>query len=134
MEQPSGYEHGDPSKKVWKLKRALYGLVEAPRLWYETLNKTILDFGFVRTSVDPCLYVIRCESHIVIMGVFVDDFLLFGTQSSIVDEVKIMLVNRFKTKTLGLARWVLGMRLQQTESAYILDQTQYSRDVLARFR
>jgi hypothetical protein len=45
-----------------------------------------------------------------------------------------MLASKFKTKDLGVARWVLGMRLVQTASFYSLDQIQYARDVLARFR
>jgi hypothetical protein len=30
---------GDPRKKVLRLKKAIYGFVEAPRLWYETLSR-----------------------------------------------------------------------------------------------
>ncbi|CEO97579.1 hypothetical protein PBRA_000924 [Plasmodiophora brassicae] len=45
-----------------------------------------------------------------------------------------MLSTRFKTKNMGPARWVLGMRLTQTASTIVLDQDQYLRDVLHRFR
>jgi hypothetical protein len=134
VEQPCGFEQGDPVKKVWRLKKALYGLVEAPRLWYETLHKVLEEFGFVRINGDPCLYVVHRGTHIVILGVFVDDFLIFGTSERLVEEVKAMLASKFKTKDLGVARWVLGMRLVQTASFYSLDQIQYARDVLARFR
>ena len=133
VEQPSGYENGNPAKKVWKLKKALYGLVEAPRLWYETLNQALMSFGFKRITGDPCLYVLKRECQIVILGVFVDDFLVFGTSESMVSEVKSMLGKRFKTKDLGTARWVLGMKLMQSTHEYVLDQTQYLKDVLIRY-
>ncbi|CEO95917.1 hypothetical protein PBRA_004607 [Plasmodiophora brassicae] len=50
---------------VWRLKKALYGLVEAPRLWYETPHHCLADFGFRRALGDPGLYVLRRGSHIV---------------------------------------------------------------------
>jgi hypothetical protein len=134
VEQPVGYANGDPAKKVWRLKKALYGLVEAPRLWYETLNSVLTEFGFTRTTGDPCLYILRRVKQIVILGVFVDDFLVYGTSDKMVEEVKKMLGSRFKTKDLGVARWVLGMRLMQTANAYVLDQSQYLRDVVVRYR
>ena len=134
VEQPSGYESGDPSKKVWRLKRALYGLVEAPRLWYETLNEALTTSGFVRITGDPCLFVLRRGPQIVVLGVFVDDFLVFGTSEKMVTKVKEMLGSRFKTKDLGHARWVLGMRLLQTATDYTLDQSQYLKDVLHRYQ
>ena len=133
VEQPAGFERGNRKKKVWRLKKALYGLVEAPRLWYLTLSKALLEFGFLQMTSDPCLYILRRGSHIVVMGVFVDDFILFGTLEALVNEVKAMLASKFKTKDLGKARWVLGMRLMQTASAYVLDQAQYTASVIARF-
>ena len=134
VEQPTGYAKGDPKKKVWRLKKALYGLVEAPRLWYETLKSVLLKYGFKRITGDPCLYVLRRGWHIVILGVFVDDFLTFGTSEELVKEIKNMLGANSNTKDLGRARWVLGMRLRQLATEYILDQAQYAKDVLSRYK
>ncbi|MCI60520.1 retrovirus-related Pol polyprotein from transposon TNT 1-94, partial [Trifolium medium] len=39
MEQPQGFESGDPSL-VCKLHKALYGLKQAPRQWFERLQAT----------------------------------------------------------------------------------------------
>jgi Reverse transcriptase (RNA-dependent DNA polymerase) len=133
VEQPTRFDEGDRTRKVWKLKKALYGLVEAPRLWYETLNRALEEYGMHRLTGDPCVYFLREESHVVILGVFVDDFLVFGTSLEMVKRIKTMLGTRFKTKDLGLARWVLGMRLRQDENAYLLDQQQYLKDVLDKF-
>lgn len=43
IEQPTGYEVDDCAKKVGRLKKALYGLTEAPQLWFETFNKVLVD-------------------------------------------------------------------------------------------
>ena len=73
---------------------------------------------------EPCLHVFWRGINIVILGVYVDDFLIFGTSDILVEEVKTMLFSDVKITDLVAALWVLGMRRRQTESAYILDQAQ----------
>nr|GFB76245.1 putative ribonuclease H-like domain-containing protein [Tanacetum cinerariifolium] len=41
--QPLGFEDLDHPDKVYKVVKALYGLHQAPRAWYETLAKYLLD-------------------------------------------------------------------------------------------
>ncbi|GJW35653.1 putative ribonuclease H-like domain-containing protein [Tanacetum coccineum] len=46
--QPPGFEDPHFSDKVYKVEKALYGLHQAPRAWYETLSTYLLDNGFHR--------------------------------------------------------------------------------------
>ncbi|GJS71936.1 putative ribonuclease H-like domain-containing protein [Tanacetum coccineum] len=46
--QPPGFEDLDFPDRVYKVEKALYGLHEAPRAWYETLSTYLLDNGFQR--------------------------------------------------------------------------------------
>ncbi|GJW51078.1 putative ribonuclease H-like domain-containing protein [Tanacetum coccineum] len=46
--QPSGFEDLEFPEKVYKVEKALYGLHQAPRAWYETLSTYLLDNGFQR--------------------------------------------------------------------------------------
>nr|GEU56765.1 putative ribonuclease H-like domain-containing protein [Tanacetum cinerariifolium] len=50
--QPPGFEDRDYPDKVYKVEKALYGLHQAPRTWYETLAKYLLDNGFHRGKID----------------------------------------------------------------------------------
>nr|GEU62271.1 hypothetical protein [Tanacetum cinerariifolium] len=43
--QPSGFEDPDYPDKVYKVVKALYGLHQAPRAWYETLTNYLLENG-----------------------------------------------------------------------------------------
>mmetsp|Transcript_7689 Transcript_7689/g.18846 ORF Transcript_7689/g.18846 Transcript_7689/m.18846 type:complete len:91 (+) Transcript_7689:3482-3754(+) len=70
MECPKGYER--PGKCI-RLKKALYGLKEAPRAWNDTLHKHLTEHGFRRSKVDPCLY-FHDEKQLWV-GVIVDDIL-----------------------------------------------------------
>ncbi|GJV68172.1 putative ribonuclease H-like domain-containing protein [Tanacetum coccineum] len=46
--QPSGFEDLDFPNRVYKVEKALYGLHQAPRAWYETLSTNLLNNGFQR--------------------------------------------------------------------------------------
>nr|GEU68356.1 hypothetical protein [Tanacetum cinerariifolium] len=53
--QPPGFKDPDFSDKVYKVEKALYGLHQAPRAWYETLSTYLLDNGFQRVDAREIL-------------------------------------------------------------------------------
>nr|GEW93897.1 hypothetical protein [Tanacetum cinerariifolium] len=55
--QPPGFEDPDYPNKVYKVVKALYGLHQAPRAWYETLAKYLLENGFQRGKIDHTLFI-----------------------------------------------------------------------------
>lgn len=54
---PQGYETYDSfgNLLVWLLLRALYGLKQSPRLWYQELIQFLLGHGFRTLPSDPCV-------------------------------------------------------------------------------
>ncbi|GJV91475.1 putative ribonuclease H-like domain-containing protein [Tanacetum coccineum] len=57
--QPPGFEDPDFPDRVYKVEKALYGLHQAPRAWYETLSTYLLDNGFQRGKIDKTLFIRR---------------------------------------------------------------------------
>ncbi|GJT33215.1 putative ribonuclease H-like domain-containing protein [Tanacetum coccineum] len=57
--QPPGFEDPYFPNKVYKVEKALYGLHQAPRAWYETLSTYLLDNGFQRGKIDKTLFIKR---------------------------------------------------------------------------
>nr|GEY51331.1 hypothetical protein [Tanacetum cinerariifolium] len=55
--QPPGFEDPDYPDKVYKVVKALYGLHQAPRAWYETLANYLLENGFQRGKIDQTLFI-----------------------------------------------------------------------------
>ncbi|GJU37408.1 putative ribonuclease H-like domain-containing protein [Tanacetum coccineum] len=55
--QPPGFEDPDFPDRVYKVEKALYGLHQAPRAWYETLSTYLLDNGFQRGKIDKTLFI-----------------------------------------------------------------------------
>ncbi|GKA29698.1 retrovirus-related pol polyprotein from transposon TNT 1-94, partial [Tanacetum coccineum] len=48
VQQPPGFKSSEFPNHVCKLDKALYGLIQAPRAWYETLSKFLTQHKFVR--------------------------------------------------------------------------------------
>ena len=54
--------------------RWVYGLNDSPSAWSKTLNQALLDVGFERSRLDPCLYFLREAGQLTgAFGVHVDD-------------------------------------------------------------
>ena len=62
-----------------ELRRSLYGLKQAGRLWRQMLHARLSDAGYVRCVSDMCLYHKRDGEELVVVGVYVDDLLATGT-------------------------------------------------------
>nr|GEV87450.1 hypothetical protein [Tanacetum cinerariifolium] len=57
--KPPGFEDPDYPDKVYKVVKAVYGLHQAPRSWYETLANYLLENGFQRGKIDHTLFIKR---------------------------------------------------------------------------
>ncbi|GJW99093.1 retrovirus-related pol polyprotein from transposon TNT 1-94 [Tanacetum coccineum] len=57
--QPPGFEDPDFLNRVYKVEKALYGLHQALRAWYETLSTYMLDNGFQRRKIDKTIFIKR---------------------------------------------------------------------------
>nr|GEU58137.1 putative ribonuclease H-like domain-containing protein [Tanacetum cinerariifolium] len=69
--QPPGFEDPDHPDKVYKVVRALYGLHQAPRAWYETLATYLLENGFQRGTIDQTLFIKKQKGHILLVQIYV---------------------------------------------------------------
>jgi hypothetical protein len=59
--------------------KILYGLEEAPRIWYFTYRKQLVDAGFTVANWDPCLFLLKKDGELQGMaGVHVDDTMMAG--------------------------------------------------------
>ena len=61
-------EAKQPPYMAARLKRAAYGLNDAPRLWWNRLDKALLDFGLVPTRADRCCYILYDKAEPVLTG------------------------------------------------------------------
>ncbi|GKG20308.1 uncharacterized mitochondrial protein-like protein, partial [Tanacetum coccineum] len=57
--QPPGFKDQDFPNRVYKVEKALYGLHQALRAWYETLLTYLLDNRFQRGKINKTLFIKR---------------------------------------------------------------------------
>nr|GEX46691.1 hypothetical protein [Tanacetum cinerariifolium] len=84
--QPPGFEDPHFPNKVYKVEKALYGLHQAPRAWYETLSTYLLENRFRRGTIGKTLFIKKDKGDIILVQVYVDDIIFGSTKKSLCDE------------------------------------------------
>ncbi|KAK8685120.1 hypothetical protein V6N13_041128 [Hibiscus sabdariffa] len=87
MEQPEGHVVPGQERKVCKLVKSLYGLKEAPKQWHEKFDNVMMTNGFKINECDKCVYVKTTDIGYVILCLYVEDILIFGSNNEMDDFV-----------------------------------------------
>nr|GEU39260.1 putative ribonuclease H-like domain-containing protein [Tanacetum cinerariifolium] len=88
MCQPPGFEDPDHPDKVYKVVKALYGLHQSPRAWYETLANYLLQNGFHRGQIDQTLFIKKQKGDILLVQIYVDDIIFVATNKDLSEILK----------------------------------------------
>ena len=78
MIQPEGFVNPKGAKKICKLQRSIYGLVQASRSWNIRFDELIKAYGFIQTFEEVCIYKKVSGSSVAFLVLYVDDILLIG--------------------------------------------------------
>ncbi|KAK1606274.1 hypothetical protein QYE76_029947 [Lolium multiflorum] len=134
MEHPDGFVVDGQEGKVCKLLKSLYGLKQAPKQWHEKFERTLTAEGFVVNEADKCVYYRHGGGEGVILCLYVDDILIFGTSLTVIKEVKEFLSRCFEMKDLGVADVILNIKLLKDDDGGItLLQSHYVEKIPSRF-
>ena len=116
-----------------KLLKSLYSLKQAPKQWHEKFDTTLMSVGFTVDEADRYVYYRHDGGNSVILRLYVDDILIFGTNIDAINEVKSFLSKSFDMKDLGEANVILNIKLIKNESGITLLQSHYVEKVLSQF-
>jgi transposase InsO family protein len=135
MKQPEGHEVPGKEDHVCKLKKSLYGLKQAGRVWYERIHAEFTAMGFTRLVNEPCTYVKRSKECVIIIGLYVDDLVLISNSLSQLKATKHHLSKQFEMKDLGEARFILGIKIDRDRAnrKLTISQTEYIRSVVDKY-
>jgi hypothetical protein len=134
MDQPEGFVVKGQERMVCKLVKSLYRLKQAPKQWHDKFDRTLTSVGFVTNEADKCVYYRYGGGEGVILCLYVDDILIFGTSLGVIKEVKYFLSQKFEMKDLGEANVILNIKLIKGENGGVtLSQTHYVEKMLSRF-
>ncbi|KAH9782940.1 retrovirus-related pol polyprotein from transposon RE2 [Citrus sinensis] len=117
---------------ICKLTKALYGLKQAPRAWYDKLKGCLTAWNFINSKADTSLFVKHDDKGIIIILVYVDDILVTGPDSALLEEFITKLSKAFALKDLGLIAYFLGVEVCYTTHGMHLSQTKYIKDLISK--
>lgn len=135
VDQPQGYEKKGHETEVYKLKKALYGLKQAPRAWYNRIERYFTEKGLEKCLHKPTLFVkVDDDVNLLIVSLYVDDIIVTGKKSSIVEEFKASMKTEYDMSNLGEMRYFLGVEIVQDDTSIYMCQRKYAHEILQRFK
>lgn len=99
--------------KVCRLNKPLYGLKQAERNWYQTLDNYLTTIGLERSPINPCVYASNANNASLILLVYVDDILIVAKDLGKLEEVKKLIRKKFKINDLGKVTNILGIHVER---------------------
>nr|GEY26226.1 hypothetical protein [Tanacetum cinerariifolium] len=91
----------DHPTHVYRLKKALYGVKQAHRAWYDTLSRFLLDNNFSEGVVDPTLFTRKKGKHILLVQIYVDDIIFASTDLKDCDMFSNEMSSKFQMSMMG---------------------------------
>jgi hypothetical protein len=110
IEKPLGFEVRGRESHVCRLKKALYGMKQAPRAWYFRIDAYLQRLGFEKSEVDPNLYYIMVGEDPLILLLYVDDIFIIGAER-LINNCKEGLALEFEMTDIRLMYYFLGLEV-----------------------
>ena len=101
MHQPKGYETPRKEHHVCCLDRAIYGLKQSGREWYETFSGIMYKFGFTCCEAEHAVFHQYTNLNALIVAVDVDNLTMARNLTDSIYKFKDELHTTFKIKDLG---------------------------------
>ncbi|GJY61774.1 retrovirus-related pol polyprotein from transposon TNT 1-94 [Tanacetum coccineum] len=131
--RPPGFKDPDHPNKVYKVVKALYGLHQVPRAWYETLANYLLGNGFKRGKIDQTLFIKKQKGDILLVQVYVDDIIFGSTNKELCTAFEKLMKDKFQMSSMGELTFFLGLQVQQKEDGIFISQDKYVAEILKKF-
>jgi hypothetical protein len=110
----------------------LYGLNQAPRVWYDMIDGFLKIHGFQKSDVDTNMYFKVRGNQLVILILYVDDLFLTRDEG-LIAWCKREITSEFEMKDLGFMHYFLGLEVWKRHVEIFMAQGKYTVDVLKRF-
>ncbi|GKA34539.1 retrovirus-related pol polyprotein from transposon TNT 1-94 [Tanacetum coccineum] len=131
--QPEGFVDPDHPTHVYRLKKALYGLKEAPRAWYDKLSKFHISTGFSKPVVDPTLFTRKTGKHILLVQIYVDDIIFASTDPKSCQLFVHDMNSTFQMSMMGQMSFFLGLQVSQNPRGIFINQSKYALEILKKY-
>ncbi|GJY80889.1 retrovirus-related pol polyprotein from transposon TNT 1-94 [Tanacetum coccineum] len=113
----------DNLNHVYKLKKALFGLKQAPRAWYDLLSKFLLSQEFSKGTVDPTLFIRRQGKDILLISQSPRGIFLNQSKYALESLRKYSMESSDPVDTTRMVREI--PRLDKSPQGKVVDPTHY---------
>nr|GEY35541.1 hypothetical protein [Tanacetum cinerariifolium] len=100
--QPPGFQDPKFPHRVYKVEKAMYGLHQAPRAWYGTLSKYLLNNGFQRCTIDQTLFIKKHKGEFLLIQVYVDDIIFGSSNPKMCRESEALMHDKFQMSVMDI--------------------------------
>ncbi|GJT86161.1 retrovirus-related pol polyprotein from transposon TNT 1-94 [Tanacetum coccineum] len=97
------------SSHMYKLKKALYSLKQAPRTWYDMLSRFLISQHFCKGAADPTLFIQKAGNDLLLVQIYVDDIIFASTNTALFNEFANQMTTKFKMSMMGHMSFFLGL-------------------------
>ncbi|GJY47799.1 uncharacterized mitochondrial protein-like protein, partial [Tanacetum coccineum] len=126
-------EDSDFPDRVYKVEKAMYGLHQALRAWYETLSTYLLDNGFHIGKIDKTLFIKRYKGDILLVQVYVDDIIFSSTKKELCIAFEKLMHEKFQMSSMGELTFFLGLQVEKKKDDIFICQDKYVAEILKKF-
>nr|GEV77733.1 ribonuclease H-like domain-containing protein [Tanacetum cinerariifolium] len=133
FEKPPGFEDPDYPNKIYKVVKALYGLHQALRAWYENLANYLLENGFQRGKIDQTLFIKKQKCDILLVQVYVDDIIFGSTNKDLCKAFEKLMKDKFQMSSMGELAFFWGLQVKQKQDGIFISQDKYIAEILRKF-
>nr|GEX89606.1 copia protein [Tanacetum cinerariifolium] len=120
ISQTPGFVDSEFPNRVYKVEKALYGLHQALKAWYETLSTYLLENRFRKGTIDKTLFIKKIKNDILLVQVYVDDFIFGSIKKSLSIEFDQLVHKRFHMSSMGELTFFLGLQVKQQKDGIFL--------------
>ncbi|GJT95719.1 retrovirus-related pol polyprotein from transposon TNT 1-94 [Tanacetum coccineum] len=107
--QPKGFINFEKPDHVYKLKKALYCLKQAPKAWYDRLKDFLIKHEYKIGMVDDTLLTKKKSSNLIIVQIYVDNIIFGSTCQDMCDEFAKIMHDEFEMSMMGELNFFLGL-------------------------
>nr|GEW21985.1 putative ribonuclease H-like domain-containing protein [Tanacetum cinerariifolium] len=132
VNQPDGFVDPYHPDKVYRLKKELYRLKQALRVWYDELSNFLVSKGFSKGSIDPTLFITKHREDILLVQIYVDDIIFGFTNLKLSKQFEKLMHDKFEMSMMGELKFFLGIQIHQSPRGIFINQAKYAQEILIK--
>ena len=131
MELPLGFEETLGKKKIFKLRKSLYGLKQSPLAWFEKFTKSIHNKGCMQNQANHTMLYKHAErGKVTILIIYIDDTIVTDNDVAEMQSLKDFLAKEFEIKDLGSLRYFLAIEVAWSKRGIFWSQRKMCLELL----